>query len=186
MRVYSFLIAACWIGFLGYWFIAAFGAKRNARSPWQAVLVRAIIAAVVILLIRSRVLNVGPGSNATISNPFVRMFGVLLCVAGIAYATWARRHIGKNWGMPMSVKERPELVSSGPYAYTRHPIYAGVIVALVGSALAMSLWWLVGSVVAFVYFLYAATREEKTMIAEFPREYREYQRRTKMLIPFLF
>ena len=75
---------------------------------------------------------------------------------------------------------------TGPYARVRHPIYTGVIIALIGNALALSLWWLVAVVAALAYFGYAARREERTMLATFPGQYAEYQRRTKMIVPGIF
>jgi len=59
--------------------------------------------------------------------------GVALCALGIGLAIWARTYLGRNWGMPMSRKENPELVTSGPYAYVRHPIYTGLLIAMLGS-----------------------------------------------------
>jgi protein-S-isoprenylcysteine O-methyltransferase Ste14 len=88
--------------------------------------------------------------------------------------------------MPMSIKDHPELVIQGPYVYVRHPIYTGIIFAMLGSALALGLWWLIFGIVMFLYFIYSAVKEEKTMIREFPNEYPAYKKRTKMLIPFVF
>ena len=85
----------------------------------------------------------------------------------------------------MSRKERPELVTTGPYAFVRHPIYAGIILALLGAAIAESIFWLVPFFLAGAYFIYSARSEEKIMAQEFPDAYPAYQRRTKMLVPFL-
>jgi len=113
------------------------------------------------------------------------MLGVVLCAVGIAYAVWARRHIGQNWGMPMSMKEQPQLVRSGPYSRTRHPIYTGVLIALLGNSLALGSRWLVPTGVALLYFVYAAHKEEDSMLDALPKEYSDYQRQTKMIIPFV-
>src|SRR6185503_8446049 len=111
--------------------------------------------------------------------------GDACAVVGITFAIWARYTLGRNWGMPMSVKEKPELVTSGPYALVRHPIYTGVLLALLGSTFVVGLWWLIIFAVGTIYFLYSAAREEALMMKEFPNEYPAYKARTKMLIPLI-
>jgi protein-S-isoprenylcysteine O-methyltransferase Ste14 len=179
--IYTWLIAACWAVFFIYWLVTGLGSKRTARSYGRQMLVRVAIVAVVLLFVRSRPADVG--SRAAILNPALRAAGLVICAAGIAFAIWARRHLGKNWGMPMSVHESPTLIMTGPYARLRHPIYTGIIVALIGNGLALSLWWFVAAAVALIYFGYAARREETTMLATFPGDYAEYRRRTKMIVP---
>jgi protein-S-isoprenylcysteine O-methyltransferase Ste14 len=100
------------------------------------------------------------------------VLGVALCVIGTGLAIWARVHLGRNWGPPMSVKESPELVTSGPYAYVRHPIYAGLWLAVLGSGISLSAWWLVGLLIGSAYFFYSARIEEETMLKRFPDQYR--------------
>ena len=87
--------------------------------------------------------------------------------------------------MPMTRKERPELVTSGPYAYVRHPIYTGILVAAFGSAIGTSAFGLVPFVLLGIYFVYSARKEEKLMMAQFPEQYSQYMNRTKMLVPFV-
>jgi protein-S-isoprenylcysteine O-methyltransferase Ste14 len=69
--------------------------------------------------------------------------GVALYVLGFGLAIVARWRRGRNWGMPMSHKEQPELVTSGPYAHLRHPIYTGLILAMLGSAIGVNVFWAV-------------------------------------------
>lgn len=120
------------------------------------------------------------------SNDLAQGIGVLICVGGIAFAIWARIHLGHNWGMPMSLKEKPELVTTGPYHFVRHPIYTGIAVAMLGSMITAGFMWLVWFVLFSFSFIYSAKKEEKTMLIQFPEEYRKYMKRTKMMIPFVF
>lgn len=69
----------------------------------------------------------------------MRAAGVALVLCGLGTAVWARISLGRNWGMPMSEKEEPELVTSGPYGVVRHPIYSGIVLATVGTALVAGL-----------------------------------------------
>jgi protein-S-isoprenylcysteine O-methyltransferase Ste14 len=85
--------------------------------------------------------------------------------------------------MPMTEKAEPELVTSGPYRFVRHPIYSGLLLALLGTALATNLIGLVILAVLTAYFYYCATVEEKNLSETFPTAYPDYREHTKMLIP---
>jgi len=113
------------------------------------------------------------------------ILGDILCAAGVAFAIWARVHLGRNWGMPMTLREGHELVTSGPYALVRHPIYTGFLLAMLGSAFAVDPYWIIIFVLAGIYFICSARTEEKAMVKQFPGEYPAYMKRTKMLIPFV-
>ena len=86
----------------------------------------------------------------------------------------------------MSQKIDPELVTGGPYGSVRHPIYSGIILAMIGTTIAVSVYWLVAVALLGAYFLYSAIVEERIMARLFPDSYPEYKRSTKMLIPFIF
>lgn len=85
----------------------------------------------------------------------------------------------------MTEKNEPDLVTSGPYHLVRHPIYSGILVAGVGSAVALSWSWLLLAALAGAYFVYSATVEERYLIKRFPDAYPAYKRSTKMLVPFV-
>lgn len=123
--------------------------------------------------------------HAAIGGPWAKGVGLCLYALGLALAIWARVHIGRNWGMPMSQKSEPELITTGPYRTIRHPIYSGLILALVGSAVATSLLWLAVAVPLAGYFVYSARAEERYMTERFPDAYPAYQQSSKMLIPFI-
>jgi protein-S-isoprenylcysteine O-methyltransferase Ste14 len=109
--------------------------------------------------------------------------GVVFCALGIGLAIWARIHLGRNWGMPMSRKENPALVTTGPYAFVRHPIYTGMLLAMLGSTIAESALWTLPLALLGAYFIFSARREEELMIEQFPEQYPAYMKRTKMLLP---
>ena len=85
----------------------------------------------------------------------------------------------------MSQKDEPELVTSGPYRVVRHPIYSGLLLAILGTALTTNLYWLVAMGVMGIYFAYSARVEEQLLTTSFPVAYPSYRAKTKMLIPFL-
>jgi protein-S-isoprenylcysteine O-methyltransferase Ste14 len=181
MHAVELVFAIGWAAFWIYWIVAAFSMKRG-RIAWSRELrIRAAIVIVAILLIR-----LGALRNDTLnSNPWRTGLGLLLFVLGLGCAIWARLHIGRNWGTPMSQKDEPELVTSGPYRVVRHPIYTGILVAGVGTAVALSWLWLIAMVLVGIYFVYSATVEERYLTEQFPDTYPEYKRSTKMLVPFI-
>lgn len=182
MRVVDLLFAVGWGVFWLYWLIAALSMKRG-RVPWGRELwFRAVLTTVVFLLVRFGVFqHLAGNTNLWLAGP-----GLVLFVLGLGFAIWARVHIGRNWGTPMTQKDEPELVTSGPYHLVRHPIYSGILVAGVGTAVALSWLWLIAVALAGIYFIYSATVEERYMAEQFPDTYPMYKRSTKMLLPFVF
>jgi len=131
-------------GVLAVLALAAFSMKRG-RVPWSRELgIRAVIAVVVIVLIRLGAFR-DHGLN---TDPWRAGFGLVLFALGLGFAIWARVHIGRNWGTPMTQKNDPELVTSGPYDLVRHPIYSGILVADIGTAVELSWLWLTAVIVA--------------------------------------
>jgi len=181
VRAVELVFAVGWAAFWLYWLLAAFSVKRG-RRPWSRELrIRAIIAVVVILLIR---LGAFRGHSLN-TDPWRAGIGLVLFALGLGFAISARLHIGRNWGTPMTQKDEPELVTSGPYHLVRHPIYSGILTAGVGTAVALSWLWLTAVALAGVYFLYSAMVEERYMTDHFPDSYPVYKHSTKMLVPFI-
>ena len=189
MIVDKLLIAAMWMVLIGYWAVSAIGVKRTIGAPgrWREVGLRLGIAALVVLALRNPDVRQSLGNAHAYApdSPPLSVLGVGLCALGIGFAMWARVCLGRNWGTPMSRKENPELVTTGPYAFVRHPIYAGIFLAMLGSMIGVTLFWAVPLVLFGIYFVYSATREEKLMLEQFPQQYAAYRRRTKMLVPFV-
>jgi protein-S-isoprenylcysteine O-methyltransferase Ste14 len=191
MPIFARIIAVFWLVFIAYWLVSAVTAKKRIRRPswWLGRWFRLALVLVTFRLQHlpvfqklSNHLHLGVAS----SNPAIGIVGVILCAAGIAFAIWARRHLGRNWGMPMSLQEGHELVTTGPYTRVRHPIYTGILLAMLGSALAVGAAWFLPFFIFGAYFIYSAKTEEKLMIQEFPNEYPAYQARTKVLVPFVW
>jgi protein-S-isoprenylcysteine O-methyltransferase Ste14 len=168
-----------WLVFWVYWLISAAGAKKGRRSLGSRC-PGLLIALPAVVLIRT----LGP-KRLAVHDPALEALGTILFACGLALAVWARVHLGRNWGMPMTRKDEPELVTSGPYRLVRHPIYSGILVATVGTALATNIYWLITFAVAAAYFAYSATVEERLLTDAFPSAYPGYKGRTKMLIPFV-
>jgi protein-S-isoprenylcysteine O-methyltransferase Ste14 len=184
MPIVAIVIGAGWVAFWIYWLAMSFGAKSGQNRWARFAGCRVAVIVIVLLLVRLRAFSKNT-STAVTHDPWLVGIGTALWVLGLALAVWARVYLGRNWGMPMSTKQEPELVTTGPYHKVRHPIYSGIILAFLGTALAVSLYWLIAVALIGGYFIYSATVEERTMAKEFPDTYPPYKKSTKMLIPYL-
>jgi protein-S-isoprenylcysteine O-methyltransferase Ste14 len=183
MYAVDLAIGVGWLVFWIYWLAASVGVKAG-RTRWARFTgVRVAIILIVLLLLRLRVFQ---GHHGVTNNAWLQGVGLAIFLLGLALAVWARIYLGRNWGMPMSEKADPELVTTGPYRTVRHPIYSGIILAMVGTTIAISLYWLVAVVLLGTYFIYSAAMEERYMAGRFPDTYPRYKQSTKMLIPFIF
>jgi len=116
----------------------------------------------------------------------VKMVGLSISILGFAYAYWARAYLASMWSGNIEVRSDQELITSGPYAACRHPIYGGFIIAVLGyliihpsirSLLGASLEWFV---------MYNRGRiEEILLVQHFKEKYIQYRNRTYMLIPYV-
>jgi len=187
MFPFSKVIDVCWVVFWVYWLIAAFDSKKNTKPTIKRYSgVRLIVFALVIVFFRFiNVQNHSFQNRLTSKNESVLVAGLIVFILGLMLAIWARLYIGKNWGMPMTQKQNPELVTTGPYQYIRHPIYSGILLAMLGSAMASNIFWLTILLISGLYFIYSATAEERLMMKQFPKNYPDYKSNTKMYIPFI-
>lgn len=189
MNTINILVALSWLVFLIYWGISAISAKKTTNRG-SGFLMRIILICLFGLVIA--VSHFSPKGHLFLrySQPLaslpLRIFGLVLCIIGVSLAIYARKYLGRNWGMPMSHKEDGELVTSGPYSVIRHPIYTGVMMALLGTGLASYPLWIAFSVIGCIYFIFSAIQEEKRMLREFSGEYPAYMARTKRLIPLIY
>ncbi len=180
------LASYAWIVFWVYWVISARGLKRTAeRESLRVRVLHVIVTFIAFFLLLSRNLHFGPLSHRFLpADRFFRETGVLITWMGVGIAIWARRHIGKNWSGLVTLKEDHQLVCTGPYRWVRHPIYLGLLLAALGTALVLGEW---RGIMALVLLIAAHTlkarREEALMIRHFGRVYEEYRRRTGFLVP---
>ncbi|HEV8666433.1 MAG TPA: isoprenylcysteine carboxylmethyltransferase family protein [Candidatus Paceibacterota bacterium] len=183
---FEVILLACWIVFVGYWIYSAPKAKRTVGSSffgagiaWRLLIVIAVVA---IAKVQPHILL----QTFVTSSLWWGVLSCALAIAGVCIAIWARYYLGCNWGMPMTVKENAELVTSGPYKWIRNPIYTGVMLILIGSGLVAGVWWLIICLGTVAYFILSVFQEEKIMLKAFPNTYPAYKARTWRLVPFIF
>lgn len=190
-------IRILWAAFGIYWFVAArlqTRAKSSEESagaetkvsdaPSARVFHHACLVASFILLFIPKI-----GVRALDARFLPRTLprgiaGLLLTIAGLALAVWARRHLAENWSSRVRIRVGHELVRTGPYAHFRHPIYSGVLLGVIGSALVVDRWRALISV-ALVLLSYSikGRREDAILAREFGGSWQEHRRRAGFLLP---
>jgi protein-S-isoprenylcysteine O-methyltransferase Ste14 len=119
-------------------------------------------------------------------NGLAQFVGVALTLAGCLFACWARVVLGGNWSGDITVKDNHELIVKGPYALTRHPIYTGLLTAVVGTTFVVGKWRaIVGLIIVVLMLILKMSQEERLMTQQFPEKYPSYRQRVKALIPGL-
>jgi protein-S-isoprenylcysteine O-methyltransferase Ste14 len=189
-RTRAGIVMVLWMAWLVYWLISAANAKPAVRheSNWSraSYIIPIVIASILLSIppiprgefLFSRFLP--PGIDAYWP-------GVILIVAGLAFTVWARRRLGRNWSGTVQVKKDHQLISDGPYRFVRHPIYTGILVAFLGTAVVVGHWGgILAVLIAFGSFWRKLTLEERFMRETFGSVYEEYRGRTAALIPYLF
>jgi protein-S-isoprenylcysteine O-methyltransferase Ste14 len=183
MTIFVWIIYILWFVLTTYLTVSAIGVKRETQGHLTqslGLLLAIIVAFSLPHLPVFHFLNFAP------VNPVLSSLGVILCAAGMAFLVWGRQHLGKNWSQTVAVKKGHELVTSGPYRYVRHPMYAGGLVASVASAVVCGGAWVFLLVILGTLFLWRIGAEDKLMEQQFPDEYPDYKKRTWALIPFVW
>lgn len=184
------LIDGLWLTWLAYWIWAAATTKKTRRveslaiglSHWTPLVVG------VALLSLPPTSLMGWLSGRFLPHSIVAFWTATALVAtGLGFAVAARIYLGSNWSGVVTLKDDHTLIRSGPYGLVRHPIYTGVLLALLGSAVARGDWrGLLGLALIAAAFLRKIAIEERWLAEQFPADYARYRQDVPALIPRLF
>ncbi len=186
---YESFFTVLWIAFLVYWQIKAIGTKTTRRlEPVASRILRALIFLIaIVLLATTRIplpwlyLQLWPAGLW----PF--WLGAAVLIAGLLFAVWAREHLGANWSRSVTIKQDHELITTGPYAVVRHPIYTGILAGFLGTAIALSqVRGLIVFALIFLVLWLKLRMEEQWMRSQFGQTYAAYAHQTAALVPYLF
>jgi protein-S-isoprenylcysteine O-methyltransferase Ste14 len=182
------IISFCWISFAVIWLLAALATKKTVYRESSTQRLRYIIP----LLLGGFLLAKGhrlfdPLNHRVIPRvDALAWTGAVLSVAGLLFCVWARFTLGRNWSGVVTLKGGHELITSGPYALVRHPIYTGLLTMFVATVIVRGhVAGIIAIPFVFVSFWIKLRYEEKLMLEKFPNEYVAYQQRVKRLIPFI-
>ncbi len=109
----------------------------------------------------------------------ITLTGVLMYLGGFVFALWGRKVMSDSWGIPgvRDTKKQKDLVTHGPFAYSRNPIYIGFLMLYFGFAFAIQSWLVILRIPLAIYFYKSAIREEKNLEKIYGEEYKKYKKR---------
>jgi protein-S-isoprenylcysteine O-methyltransferase Ste14 len=180
------IIPVLWSGWLLYWMAAA---RHVKPVRWQEPVASRTLHRVPLVLAGALLIPGWLGSFMTVhvlpQGPFLPAVGAILVVAGLGFATWARRHLGGNWSGVVTLKDDHSLIQTGPYRYVRHPIYTGLLLAFLGTAVAIGEWRGFLAVALALLGFWRKIHVEELAMRETFAEYERYRQTTAALIPFV-
>jgi len=186
--LYRYLFPAMWLAYIVYWRVMAFDVKADERreasgSGLQRLFL--MVAAIVLLAATDIPLSV-------LDRRFLPWslwwfwIGSAVTAGGLLFSVWARQHLGRNWSRAVTIKKDHELITSGPYSLVRHPIYTGLLLGFLGSAIALGEWrGLLAVALVFIALWRKLTLEEKWMRVQFGESYESYSHRVRALVPYI-
>jgi len=176
---------AGWVLFSIYWEVAAKGAAKAQSSESSASRAFHVFLTNAALLLEIAWIR-GVGRFLPVS-VLIMSAGLAVEAIGLFMAIWARRHLGRNWSGEISIKEDHQLIRSGPYKWLRHPIYTGILVMYVGTALVTGEWLAILGLAMVTFAYWRKIRlEEANLNTAFGADYDAYRRETWALVPGLF
>ena len=181
------VIQCIWIGWLISWMLAA---RWSSRTQKQASGGRSrahyLPLAIGAFLLFGEPLDFSPAGLRWHPPPWAADAMVVLTVLGIGFAWWARIHLGKLWSSAVTLKADHRIVDTGPYGIVRHPIYTGILLAIVASAaVRATAVALLGAAIVILGLYFKARVEEQFLREQLGAEaYEAYARRVPMLLPF--
>ena len=179
-------IAALWLAWVVSWAIAAFWSDPARKRAG----IRAELSYRVLWLVGTMLLIVpAHGYVGRLRLWMPNLTEAWICVAlvaiGIAFAWWARLHLGRLWSGTITAKADHHVVETGPYGLVRHPIYTGLLLSILATmAVKGTVWGVAGAAVLLVGIVIKARLEESFLRGELGAAYDDYARRVPMLVPF--
>jgi protein-S-isoprenylcysteine O-methyltransferase Ste14 len=186
---------ACWIIFVLYWFMSARSVKPIQETRgwlggnWYPILYLIVFLFMINVRFLDR-LGIPTNKLAILLLPHTTVLNiiiVILLIAGLIIAIAARRTLARNWSGAVTLKEDHELITTGPYQYVRHPIYTGMLLMILGTALSVAtLGACIGFFIIVVGILLKSRQEEALLTKHFVQGYLSYKKFTRTLIPFIW
>jgi protein-S-isoprenylcysteine O-methyltransferase Ste14 len=180
------IVIGCWLVFFLYWAISALSSKaaKKTESVAERLQRMAPLAAAYWLLFYNATTLGWLNRRFVNDSSYAAVIGVTLTAAGVAFAIWARWHLGANWSAIVSIREEHELIRTGPYRRVRHPIYTGMLLAMAGTALVLGeVRGLLAFAITLAAFYSKARKEEAWLRREFGDKFAAHMKQTGMFLP---
>jgi protein-S-isoprenylcysteine O-methyltransferase Ste14 len=180
------IIGGAWLTLGLYWLVASFSAKAaRKRQPMPGRLLYVLYMFIAFSFLYGADRQLGFLDRRFLPDRlWIAQVGAAITVVGVAFAIWARWHIGKNWSAVVSIKKDHELIRTGPYSRIRHPIYTGILLAALGTAITVNEYrGLAALAMVATGFYFKAKREESFLNQEFGASFEEHKRHTGFFLP---
>ena len=161
--------------------------SRNARTPADRIALALAFFGLAIV----PGFYVATGVPGSADHPSI-VWAIVLGAISLALGLWmfrrSHKELGRNWSITLEIREKHKLVSSGPYALVRHPMYTSFLLIALGQAFLLPNWvaGFAGLVGFTILFFLRVDKEERMMMESFGPEYQAYMERTKRLIPYIY
>ena len=185
---YRYIFLIVWIGYFVYWRMISGNVKTTVRTESAASrMVRggSIILAILLLAI-PKIEVPGLGFRFLPEGDWPFLAGLILPMCGLGFSVWGRRRLGRNWSQEVTIKDDHLLITEGPFALVRHPIYTGLILGFAGTSVALGeIRGLIADALVFGVLLIKLRLEERWLLEQFGEPYRRYCEKVSALIPFV-
>ncbi|HTA86515.1 MAG TPA: isoprenylcysteine carboxylmethyltransferase family protein [Silvibacterium sp.] len=183
-------VSTSWLAFTLLWVVAAFTSKRTVQVQSDG---SRLLQAGVVLIGVTLLFNLSPWlmsgwltERLTPESARVVLGGAVLTVAGMLFSVWARLTLGRNWSGTVTIKQDHELIQRGPYRIVRHPIYTGMLLAMLGTAFIYGIArCFLGVPIVGLGFWLKVQIEEQFMVQQFGEQYVRYRQEVRALIPYI-
>jgi protein-S-isoprenylcysteine O-methyltransferase Ste14 len=188
MNFTGVVILTCWIILLLYWTICAFFQKETKEKPTlKSRMFYSLVLLVSYLLLLFSYKFSFLNYILIRTSLAINVVSIFLALGGLIICLYSRKVLGSNWSREVLLKKNHELITVGPYRYIRHPIYSGLLMLFLGTALAIgNLGSIIGFILLFFNFKQKYLDEEALMIRHFKKRYLRYMKKTRALIPFVY
>jgi len=184
-----YLLPLMWLAYVAYWWAMGTNVKSDERREEAGSrLQRLILMILAILLLGVRRLRLSVLDRRFLpTSVWWVWIGAGVTATGLLFSVWGRRYLGRNWSRAVTIKKDHELITGGPYSLVRHPIYTGLLVGLLGCALALGEWrGLVAVGLVLIALLRKLRLEERWMRVQFGESYENYSRQVRALVPYIY
>lgn len=187
--IFRFTAVLLFLLWQSYWVLMAKRSRKvkpeqkssSKRELYESLITRSLKVVIFLQLIGVSILPINPRFS-------IQPIGLLLIGIGITVSMLARKELDTNWtrGQEYQIKKQQSLVTRGIYQYIRHPIYSGMLIAIIGAELVAQSYLVIPfSILLFSLAYYAGKREEQLLQHYFGKDYQRYMKRSAMLIPFI-
>jgi protein-S-isoprenylcysteine O-methyltransferase Ste14 len=168
-----------WVILVIYWIIRA---KERGVGNEIAGLLKLVVSGVIIyvpLISGINRFSYDRSMPVSVIGLIIAILGCMVCIAG-------REELAKNWSGKVAIQRGHELVQNGIYGMIRHPIYAGVLMMMLGvSMIAGNVFGFIWTALSFFGFFRKSKQEETLLLEKFGIIYAEYCKKTKIFFPFI-